>query len=86
MSNRSIRWQVGLETDIEGGKENQDECFVWYFDFCPSNYFCAIRVRCCRMQKSSSAGDRVTVLCVLDGHGREVGKVAAKEVPFFILG
>lgn len=29
------------------------------------------------MQKRSTIGDRVTVLCVLDGHGREVGKVAA---------
>jgi hypothetical protein len=29
---RSIRWQVGLETDIGGGKENQDECFVWYLE------------------------------------------------------
>jgi len=25
----NIRWQIGLETDIGGGKENQDECFVW---------------------------------------------------------
>ena len=32
MTNRSLRWQVGLETDIGGGKENQDECFVWYFE------------------------------------------------------
>ena len=29
------------------------------------------------MQKCSSVGDRVSVLCGLDGHGREVGKVAA---------
>ena len=32
MFDRSIRWQVGLETDIGGGKENQDECFVWYLE------------------------------------------------------
>eukprot|EP01035_Chromulina_nebulosa_P042056 gene42056-56946_t len=57
-STLNIRWQFGLETDIGGGKENQDDSFVW-------------------MQKRSNIGDRVTVLCVLDGHGREVGKVAA---------
>lgn len=50
-----IRWQTGFDTDMGGGKENQDECFVW------SN------------RKSS-----ICVLIVLDGHGREVGKTAAK--------
>ena len=28
--NTRLRWQIGLETDIGGGKENQDESFVWY--------------------------------------------------------
>jgi len=44
--------QTGSDTDIGGGRENQDDCFI-----------------------HSSAG--IVVLCVLDGHGREVGKVAA---------
>jgi len=54
----NIRWQIGLETDIGGGKENQDECFVW-------------------MQRATAIHERVAVLCVLDGHGKEVGRVAA---------
>ena len=49
-----LRWQIGSDTDIGGGKENQDECFVW-----------------------ASVPDAICVLCVLDGHGRDVGKVAA---------
>eukprot|EP00596_Hydrurales_sp_CCMP1899_P003857 CAMPEP_0119051016 /NCGR_PEP_ID=MMETSP1177-20130426/72770_1 /TAXON_ID=2985 /ORGANISM="Ochromonas sp, Strain CCMP1899" /LENGTH=453 /DNA_ID=CAMNT_0007030069 /DNA_START=94 /DNA_END=1455 /DNA_ORIENTATION=- len=49
-----LRWQVGFDTDIGGGRENQDDCFVW-----------------------SSIKDGICVLCVLDGHGREVGKIAA---------
>ena len=78
-STLNIRWQFGLETDIGGGKENQDDSFVWYtsYDFVTTvlfNCFCFAHLR---MQKRSNIGDRVTVLCVLDGHGREVGKVAA---------
>ena len=49
-----FRWQVGFDTDIGGGRENQDDCFVW-----------------------SNIVEEICVLCVLDGHGREVGKVAA---------
>jgi hypothetical protein len=49
-----LRWQFGFDTDIGGGRENQDDCFVW-----------------------SSVKDGICVLCVLDGHGREVGKIAA---------
>ena len=49
-----LRWQFGFDTDIGGGRENQDDCFVW-----------------------SSIKDGICVLCVLDGHGREVGKIAA---------
>ena len=26
---QQYRLQVGLETDIGGGRENQDDCFVW---------------------------------------------------------
>lgn len=44
--------QCGTDTDIGGGRENQDDFFV-----------------------HASAG--VVIFCVLDGHGREVGKVAA---------
>lgn len=51
-----LRWQIGLETDIGGGRENQDDCFVWI-----------------------KKDDSLVVLCVLDGHGREVGKVAAQS-------
>ncbi len=51
-----LKWQVGLETDIGGGKENQDECFVWI-----------------------KKDDNLVVLCVLDGHGREVGRIAAES-------
>ena len=51
----TIQWQTGFDTDIGGGKENQDECFVW-----------------------SSRRSSICVLFVLDGHGREVGKTAAK--------
>lgn len=49
-------WQVGLETDIGGGRENQDDCFVWI-----------------------KRDDNLIVLCVLDGHGREVGKIASES-------
>lgn len=49
-----LRWQIGFDTDIGGGRENQDDCLVW-----------------------SSVRDGICVLCVLDGHGREVGRVAA---------
>lgn len=50
-----MRWQTGFDTDMGGGKENQDDCFVW-----------------------SSIEKGICVLCILDGHGREVGKSAAK--------
>lgn len=52
----SFNWQVGLETDIGGGRENQDDCFVWI-----------------------KRDDNIIVLCVLDGHGREVGKIASES-------
>jgi len=48
----SVLAQCGSDTDIGGGRENQDDCFI-----------------------HTSAG--IVILCVLDGHGREVGKVAA---------
>lgn len=34
-STLNIRLQVGLETDIGGGKENQDDSFVWYNKYIP---------------------------------------------------
>ena len=49
-----LHHQVGADTDIGGGRENQDDYFIW------------------RGQDGS-----ILVLCVLDGHGREVGKIAA---------
>ncbi len=49
-----LQWQVGFDTDIGGGRENQDDFFFWH-----------------------DAVSGVCVACVLDGHGREVGKVAA---------
>ena len=54
--NGIFKWQVGLETDIGGGRENQDDCFVWI-----------------------KRDDNIIVLCVLDGHGREVGKIASES-------
>ena len=51
---RSLRWQIGFDTDLGGGRENQDDCFVW-----------------------TSVSDGICVICVLDGHGREVGKAAS---------
>lgn len=55
-SNAKLRWQVGMETDIGGSRENQDDYFVW-----------------------ANKEFNLLVLCVLDGHGREVGKVAAES-------
>lgn len=49
-----IFYQYGSDTDIGGGRENQDDYFVW-----------------------KSADASILILCVLDGHGREVGKIAA---------
>lgn len=45
----SLKWQIGYDTDIGGGKENQDDCFVW-----------------------TNVKEEICVVCVLDGHGREV--------------
>jgi serine/threonine protein phosphatase PrpC len=55
----SLKHQVGFDTDIGGGRENQDSFFVW-------------------SKRSTKPGDENILVCgVLDGHGREVGKVAA---------
>lgn len=54
-STLNLRYQVGSGTDIGGGRENQDESFVW-------------------INKDAN----LIVLGVLDGHGREVGKIAAQ--------
>jgi len=53
-STNDLTWQLGFETDIGGGRENQDAHFV---------------------VENKSEG--VCVLCVLDGHGRDVGRIAA---------
>ena len=52
--------QVGSDTDIGGGRENQDDYLVF--------------------QQND-----VIVLCVFDGHGREVGKIAANAARASIL-
>lgn len=49
-----LKWQFGFETDIGGGRENQDDCFVYH---------------------NHALG--IFIAIVLDGHGREVGKIAA---------
>jgi serine/threonine protein phosphatase PrpC len=54
VSQSSLRFQLGCDTDIGGGRENQDESFVW-------------------IRKEYN----LIVLCCLDGHGREVGRIAA---------
>lgn len=48
--------QIGSDTDVGGGTENQDDYFV-------------VTV--------GPDSESITILCVLDGHGRDVGKVAA---------
>lgn len=54
-----LKYQVGYETDIGGGRENQDSFFVW-------------------SKTAVRPGDDNILICgVLDGHGREVGRVAA---------
>jgi serine/threonine protein phosphatase PrpC len=50
----NLKFQLGCETDIGGGRENQDDSFIWI-----------------------KREFNLIVLCVLDGHGREVGKIAA---------
>lgn len=57
-----LTWQIGFETDIGGGRENQDACFVW-----------------------SHPTEKLCVLCVLDGHGRDVGQVAAVSAKHKLL-
>ena len=56
-----LRHQVSSETDIGGGMENQDDRFIWRS----------------QQQFPGHSGPSVLALGVLDGHGREVGKVAA---------
>ena len=51
-----FQFQVGYETDIGGGKENQDD-FLFF----------------------AKPDLGVVVLCMFDGHGREVGKIAANS-------
>jgi len=52
---QNFKYQLGSDTDIGGGRENQDACFLW--------------------KKNEH---NLIVLGVLDGHGREVGKIAAE--------
>lgn len=53
-NSKTLDFKVGYATDIGGGRENQDDFFVW---------------------ENKPVG--VIVACILDGHGREVGKIAA---------
>ncbi len=58
-----LKWQVGSGTDIGGGKENQDDYFIW-----------------------QRQDEGVCILGVLDGHGRDVGKLAAQTGKNFLMG
>ena len=55
MSEGKLSWKAVGSTDIGGGRENQDDFFIW---------------------ENPSRGLMVTG--VLDGHGRDVGKVIRK--------
>ena len=57
-----INFQVSGDTDIGGGKENQDDFLIW--------------------QKKE---EKIYVLAVLDGHGRDVGKLAAESGKNYLL-
>ena len=56
-----LSWQVGSDTDIGGGRENQDDYFIW-----------------------ERPDEGVCILGVLDGHGRDVGKLAAQTGKRFL--
>lgn len=58
-----LKFQLGADTDIGGGRENQDAFFVW-------------------VKKEAN----LIVLGVLDGHGREVGKIASEAAKKCIMG
>jgi serine/threonine protein phosphatase PrpC len=57
-----LKVQLGADTDIGGGRENQDAFFVW---------------------AKKELG--LIVLGVLDGHGREVGKIASEAAKKCIM-
>ena len=61
-SSCAFKWQVGSDTDIGGGKENQDDYFIW-----------------------ERKEEGVCILGILDGHGRDVGKLAANTGRRFLL-
>lgn len=61
-NNLKLQCQWGSGTDIGGGRENQDDYFLW---------------------GKEELG--LTVACVLDGHGREVGKVAAASAKLALI-
>lgn len=56
-----LTWKAVGATDIGGGKENQDDCFVW---------------------ENPARG--LMVIGVLDGHGRDVGKVRERQLHYII--
>ena len=58
----NLRWQVGSDTDIGGGRENQDDYFIW-----------------------QRPEEGVCILGVLDGHGRDVGKLAAQTGKAYLM-
>mmetsp|Transcript_11993 Transcript_11993/g.20024 ORF Transcript_11993/g.20024 Transcript_11993/m.20024 type:complete len:551 (+) Transcript_11993:138-1790(+) len=93
-SSASLHWQVGLETDIGGGRENQDDCFVWAKKNAMVEHgasMTAAETEVATFSATSSStrneSDRnpvlfcadLIVLCVLDGHGREVGRIASES-------
>ena len=60
-SQAPLKFQVAGDTDIGGGKENQDDYFIF-----------------------QRPAEGVCVMVVLDGHGRDVGKLAAESGKNFL--
>mmetsp|Transcript_4326 Transcript_4326/g.4442 ORF Transcript_4326/g.4442 Transcript_4326/m.4442 type:complete len:451 (-) Transcript_4326:339-1691(-) len=58
----NLLWQVGKDTDIGGGRENQDDYFIF-----------------------EKKEHNLCVICILDGHGRDVGKTASNAGRKFMV-
>jgi len=63
-----LRRQYGVETDIGGGRENQDACYIWDSKVVFPDY----------------QGHPVLILGMLDGHGQEYGKLAADKANTYL--
>ena len=64
----NLRRQYGSGTDIGGGRENQDACFIWDSKVDFPDYQCT----------------PVLIMGMLDGHGRDYGKLAADKACSFL--